>query len=217
VKEYNKSVSKQDVIEEASLLTQLSHPVFPFIFGVVFDSTCYKLVLEFCGVSEGKKYSLTIYKALHVSNISIGELSWLKILMLCCEGFNYLHTNGIIHNDIKSDNILVIHTNSGAWKPKIIDFNKAASIANCKKRHIPAVEKPRYKALHKHIDPAIYDGTYAPCKESDVYSFGYMSSQIYQVIKSEQMERLATSCMSTYKRPCFNQLQQDIKSVINLK
>jgi serine/threonine protein kinase len=91
------------------LLCQLSHPAFPFVFGAVFEPSAYKLVLEFFGVSKGERHSLTIHKALFSTNVFITELSWLNILRKCCEGFNYLHTHGIIHNDIKTDNILIVH------------------------------------------------------------------------------------------------------------
>jgi archaellum component FlaC len=171
VKQYYKAVLKEIVIEEAFLLTRLSHIAFPFVFGVALVDSCYMLVLEFCAVSEGHKHSLTIHKSLLSPTVVISELSWLLILMKCCEGFDYLHTIGIVHNDIKTDNILVMQSKCGSWYPKIIDFNKAVRTELCRKREIPAGDRAKYKSLYKHIDPAIYDGLYAPCIASDVYSF----------------------------------------------
>jgi len=212
VKEYCSNVQKQQVIEEAALLNQLSHPAFPFVFGVVFETSVYKLVLEFLGFSEGERYSLCIHKALLSSDVLISEFNWLIILKKCCEGFDYLHSHGIIHNDIKADNILIVQSIK-SWDPKIIDFNKAVTLENCKKRIIPDSDQTRYKALYKHVDPAIYEGICTPCKDSDVYSFGYMAKQISKVLQSELIERLSISCMSKVNRPSFIKLHADIKTL----
>lgn len=209
-KQYCNTVKREHVIQEAILLSQLSHPVFPFVFGAVFSDSSYMLILEFCGVSEGKMHSLTVYAALHSKAVCLTEKSWLKILFNCCGGFNYLHTVGIIHNDIKTDNILVVQDVSGLWHPKIIDFNKAVHLGTSRKRDIPFAEQIRLKQLYKHVDPALYEGLYAPCPSSDVYSFGYMASQIARFIKSELVDKISVTCMTKYLRPSFGTLERDM-------
>ena len=84
-------------------------------------------------------------------------MSWLHILMQCCKGFHYLHVTGIVHNDIKGDNIWIAKVNFGEWQPKIIDVIKACEINTSKIKEIPLSERARLKLCHKHIDPAVYE------------------------------------------------------------
>ena len=78
---------------------------------------------------------------------------------------------GIVHNDIKANNItLIAKVNFGEWQSKIIDFKKACEINISKIKEIPVSERARPKLCHKHIDPELQDGQYAPGPTSDVYS-----------------------------------------------
>lgn len=216
VKHYTELTKKEAVVDEACLLSQISHEAFPFVFGVVFGELHNTLVLEVCGITEGIEHSFTIHRALQSKSVCVTETSWLHILMQCCKGFHYLHSTGIVHNDIKGDNILIAKVNLGEWQPKIIDFNKACEIKTSKIKEIPVSERARLKSCHKHIDPALYDGQYAPGPTSDVYSFGYMASKIAKSKKSELIDRFAVTCMSKYRRPTFDILLRDLEAVITL-
>ena len=58
VKQFNKHLSTEfDVIKEASLVKQLVHPCFPFVYGICTESKPYLLVMQFCNV-EWKAYTL---------------------------------------------------------------------------------------------------------------------------------------------------------------
>ena len=90
--------------------------------------------------------------------------------------------------------------NFGEWQPKIhvIDFNKVCEIKTSKIKEVPVSERARLKSSHKHtcIDPALYDGQYAPGPTSDVYSFGYMASKLAKTKKSELIDKFAVACVS---------------------
>ena len=150
VKHYTELTTKEAVVDEAYLLSRISHEAFPFVFGVVFGELHNMLVLEVCGISEGIEHSFTIHRALQSKSVFVTKTSWLLILMRCCEGFYYLHSTGIVHNDIKGDNILIAKVNLGEWQPKIIDFNKACEIKTSKIKEIPVSERTRLKLCHKH-------------------------------------------------------------------
>lgn len=58
VKQFNKHLSTEfDVIKEASLVKQLVHPCFPFVYGICTESKPYLLVMQLCSV-EWKAYTL---------------------------------------------------------------------------------------------------------------------------------------------------------------
>lgn len=111
---------------------------------------------------------------------------------------------------------MIAKVNLGEWQPKIIDFNKACEKKTAKIKEIPVSERARLKSCHKHIDPALYDGQYAPGTTSDVYGFGYMASKIAKTKKSELIDKFAVTCMTKYRRPTFDILLRDLKTVITL-
>ena len=111
--------------------------------------------------------------------------------MQCCKGFYYLYLTGIVHNDIKGDNILIAKVNIGEWQSKIIDVKKACEINTSKKTEIPVSERARHRLCHKHIDPALH-GQYAPGPTSGINSFGHiMAIKVAKAKKSELIEKFA--------------------------
>ena len=65
-------------------------------------------------------------------------------------------------------------------------------------------ERARPKLCHKHIDPALHDGQYAPVPTTDVYSFGYVAIKIAKAKKSELIEKFALWLLTAYKlKECY--------------
>ena len=56
VKHYTELTPKEAVIDEACLLSRISHEAFPFVFGELHNL----LVMEVCGLTEGIEHSFTI-------------------------------------------------------------------------------------------------------------------------------------------------------------
>ena len=54
------------------------------------------------------------------------------------EGFRYLHGVGIVQNNIKGDNVLILEMNRADMQPKIIYFNKACEVWKSKVKVIPS-------------------------------------------------------------------------------
>lgn len=132
VKQFNQHLSsKFDVTKEALLLKQLDHPCFPFVYGISVERKPYLLVLQFCNV-EGKVY--TLHRALHSHSLVLKNQEWLDILLQLLKALKQLHSNCMIHQDIKSDNILITYKNT-VFAPVIIDFGKCIKQQEAKKKN----------------------------------------------------------------------------------
>lgn len=130
VKQFNKHLSTEfNVIKEASLMKQLDHPCFPFVYGICTESKPYLLVMQFCSV-EGKAY--TLHRALQSCTFSKNQ-EWFDVILQLLEAFKLLHSSCLIHQDIKDDNILITDNNT-MFVPVIIDFgNCIRKLDACKK------------------------------------------------------------------------------------
>ena len=132
VKQFNQHLSsKFDVTKEALLLKQLDHPCFPFVYGISVERKPYLLVLQFCNV-EGKVY--TLHRALHSHSLMLKNPEWLDIILQLLEALKQLHSNCMIHQDIKGDNILITYKNT-VFVPVIIDFGKCIKEQEAKKKN----------------------------------------------------------------------------------
>ena len=106
------------LLQEARIAASISHPNVVSIYGLRIEESLFYIVMEY--LSQGnlkdlvnKQTKLPVEKAVR---LAIG----------ICEGLTRLHEKGIIHRDIKAENILL----TADGRPKIIDFGIA---------HVPEV------------------------------------------------------------------------------
>ena len=118
----NSSASKKAIdIETIIGMTVSGHFHFPYVYGLLNSRT---ILMQFFGKLNEGTWSVSPNFAQMVAKKPPAN----DIRNLCkgiFDGFNFLHSKSILHNDIKADNI-VIHNNF----PKIIDFGKANSISS---------------------------------------------------------------------------------------
>ena len=137
------SVSETYFSREVSILLRCCHANLPILHGIVTKggTTRYNMiVMSFHGV--GKK-SCTLHSALCQSAGSIkdnyaadlSESQWRIILHGLVSAVHHLHSNNIIHNYIKSDNIL-IEESTGSVRSVQIDLGKACFIEDGKKYNL---------------------------------------------------------------------------------
>ena len=86
------------------------------------------LWLKFHGDGEE---SLTVYKAAKEGKIK-EESQWKEILWHIADALQHIYHCGFIHNDLKSDNV-VLETKGGRKNLVIIDFGKSVKKEKAKK------------------------------------------------------------------------------------
>ncbi|WP_226703993.1 serine/threonine-protein kinase [Microbulbifer elongatus] len=119
LKEDGASQNARDRIQqEARLLAQLNHPNIVALHDVLEDQGNIALVMEYI---EGT----TLRAWMRERTPSLQQK--LSLLMQICQGLNEAHNLGIIHRDLKSDNILITENAKGEPIAKITDFGIAKS------------------------------------------------------------------------------------------
>ena len=113
---------------------------------------------------------LNEHAALH--RLSIRER--LTMFVAICEAVNYAHQKGVIHRDLKPDNVLV----SDAGDPKILDFGVARA-TDSDVQFTAQTEVGQIVGTLPYMSPEqVVDDTDAVDTRSDVYSLGVMLYQL---------------------------------------
>lgn len=169
---------KREVLNEARMISHLGdHRGLPLLFGVITKSTPFRLVTQFHG---DKIQSLTLYKAM--KRVELDKPCWLRILRGIIEALSHVHSKDILHNDLKSNNI-VLEKRGKDWNPVIIDFGKARFISNPKAlMSLSASAQEQYRRSYPHIAPEIVRGESRQSVQSDVFSIGRIALAILNLL-----------------------------------
>ena len=117
------------------------HPGIPLLFGVMLQQpSVVAIVFKFHGEDEK---SLTMYKAAKEKKFAEKEV-WNRFLREVAEALEHVHGCGFIHNDVKSNNV-VVEQREGRPSPVIIDFGKSVLAEKAK---VPPA-KPKH--IHNHF------------------------------------------------------------------
>ncbi|KAJ0248727.1 Serine/threonine-protein kinase-like protein [Hirschfeldia incana] len=147
-------------------------------------------VLTFLGHAEKRLMVVefmpngSLHQLLHVS--SPPPRTWLKrieIALKIARAVQFLHEQGILHRDIKSDNILF----DSDWEPKLADFGLAVDLADNKK----APPTPPAGTIG-YLDPS-YTSPEKLSAKTDVYSYGVVLLEIVSCRKAIDVSRSPAS------------------------
>lgn len=149
-----KNVSVNNIVNEAQIIQSINHVNIARLYQYFFDRSNqnYLLLMELC---EGQDLTAFISLELIASHRLI---SWLHQLV---NGLVYLHENGILHRDMKPDNIRVL-TND---QIKIIDFGLSRELSDSIRAATSVVGTSRYSSIEKS-QGLEYDG------RDDVWAVG---------------------------------------------
>ena len=106
----------------------------------------------------------------------LNDDQWIQVIFNLTRALEDLHMVGIIHNDIKPDNVLVEITGSGGVKVAILDLGLA--------RHTGTVYgAPDNPDKYPWMGPEILNRGLCT-SASDLYGLGYIIQEIQQVLHS---------------------------------
>lgn len=160
--EYKDFMNKINLIKEAILLFTCDYPNVVKIYD--FIEKPITIVMEYCD-----KGSL---RNLLDSNINLPFIYKIFLIYSICDGLGYIHTQGIIHGDLKCANILLSTEkkyfigNKYYPVPKIADFGLSQIQSNKIMGGTPG-----------YIAPEIYEGS-GLTKKSDIFALGMVMFEI---------------------------------------
>ncbi|KAI8522167.1 hypothetical protein Bbelb_019210 [Branchiostoma belcheri] len=123
-----RKIARADLVEEADILSRVCHRSwFPSMFGRNLYVEHPYLVQEFVSYSPGKDVSTTLLDVINEPAALLMNYEYGGALLQVAHELPYLHQAGILHNDLKSDNVMIRKVGA-KLAAKIIDFSKACWI-----------------------------------------------------------------------------------------
>lgn len=199
---------KKDVLHEAKMINHLGdHRGLPLLYGIITKSLPLRLITQFHGE---KKQSLTLRNA--IKKKKFDKPCWLAILKDVIRAVGHVHKSGLLHNDLKSNNV-VLESRTGTiqWNPVVIDFGKARFIANPKPlMRLSASAQEEYRKRYPHIAKEIVQGSDQQSVLSDIYSLGKILLDVLDLLPTATAHSLRAAKSATdddpQKRPTLDEL-----------
>lgn len=207
VKEFLPRTNKEDVYREACILQKLCHPYLPLFFGMCTLKKPYIVVMQYHGIN-GK--SITLHDELVHHKLITNDVAraWITICTQLIEAFRYLHHSGVIHNDLKANNILFCHkfngkaassagTHTSDFQIILIDFGKAIAKENGRMYHLSYFELQKYRTRFPHMAPEVVEGKERESTSSDIYAYGMLLKRIISAndcLSSSQLQDISEQC-----------------------
>ncbi|KAL8257225.1 hypothetical protein R6Q59_029266 [Mikania micrantha] len=167
----------EQFLNEVRILTGLDHENLVKLYGCT-SRRSRELLLVYEYIPNG-----TVADHLHgkLANASSSLFSWpirLNIALQTAEALAYLHKSGVIHRDVKSNNILLEKN----FQVKVADFGLSRLFENVTHVSTAPQGTPGY------VDPEYYQ-CYQLTDKSDVYSFGVVLVELISSLEAVDTSR----------------------------
>lgn len=117
----------------------------------------------------------------------IAKKEWVELAFDICAGLADIHEMGVLHNDIKANNLIVV-TETPPYRVKYIDFGLASDVNGMTYNSNPA-DAHKYP----HLAPETFNSLPTTVK-SDVYSAGYVLKLINVIVQSPLINSITDRC-----------------------
>jgi predicted Ser/Thr protein kinase len=203
------------LMKEARIMQMFcEHPAFPYIYGTMNNS----IVMEFIGV-VGTQGPISVTLSLCLKEKSLSSSDFLALARSLADGMAFMHSKGILHNDLKENNVLVAEYASFGYRPKITDFGKATF--TCKPRIYNIVpgtpEHYEYNQKYRHIAHELRNVPNSKQTEAtDVYSYGRILKSICFLGGVCELEALVKKCKNQKPvvRPSAKNVVEEIDAIL---
>ena len=179
---------------EANLLQTFSHKNVITCYDSFFENNTAYYVMEYCDGIDLRRYTQNFSRKLECEE-------GLNILKQVMSGLEYIHSKGILHRDIKPDNIYITSNKT----VKILDFGSARNEMEQYKKELSAIVTVGYAPIEQ------YGGRGVQGHYTDVYALGATFYHLF----TGQMPMESTQRVSEDKLEPFSSLRPDLPD--NLK
>ena len=203
---FQASTGLDTIKSEAAYLLLLSSEYTPHCFGVCKEKRA--IVMSYITLS-GKPINLHTLLYTTPEGITLTEVLSFHILVEISKGLQFIHDSGILHNDLKLDNIVLGNSITKPLRAYIVDFGKACRVSNGKTYTLSPEDKALYQREHTQIAPDLRDGHTAQSQATDIYSLGRVIKKVNQtVLHSEEVTSIAKEALNyySYNRPTISHI-----------
>lgn len=175
---------------EAVLLSMCCHSNLPWLYGIALSP---KTIVQSYHSINGR--ACTLHKALAHSLIESEKISsdnWKRLMIGAASAVEYIHSKGILHNDIKSDNIVIDSRQTSSFHSVLVDFGKGCFVSDARLYKLTEDQKQIYIKEHPQVAPEVRDGRHKQSMHSDMYSLGRVIRQVND--KKLQLPNLSSYC-----------------------
>lgn len=173
------------------------HPSIPFLVGICSTKNMRALITAFIGKNlEPISFSTAMSEMMFDDYIW-----WVSRVKEVASAVKFIHTRNVLHNDIKSNNVMLDYSN-GTWRSVLIDFSQAcekSQASQLKKSVILDLEQRcRLQNKYPFLAREVLFGIEPFSVESDIYSLGYMIHNLN--IRHQKLADLANACLEIKDR-----------------
>ena len=200
---------------ESKILSEFCHYNLPWIHGLCCNSNHVAIVMThhpYNGRNASMHIHDALYKNLDKTMTDLNRNHWRQVLLGCSSALVYLKSKCILHNDIKSDNILIekLPPTFLEVRAVLIDFNKACLRSEAQRYTLSSKEREYYAKHYPQIAPEVRNGCETQSFSSDIYSLG-------RIIKKINTAILEIPCICSLAELCLSSLSSKRPSAEELK